>query len=646
MVSLNKKDKRTQSKPFFQKIRSQTFKNYLDKGIIDPSGHYKFKPCDVLKTLDGKKAVEIAIDNEDIEILDEIVEVEVFCHDQSREGIKCFRRVVKTDEKSAKVVEMMDLRYPQSFAAKHVMPLFLIMPLLLRLVGIIYDETSDIALAHSYNQKDTLIVHGTGHNQSSHMCFSESRVISEKSGRVSINKTFGLEERLTPEDYRCAKYYTLVSLIVMLVLNGPMTYKKIMKRKKIKSCQYKEVMRVPIMLISPIFSPIMIVLAVGEMMLLKMAIAKERKIDKKAEMQQRFWDLQLQFGMYETVEAAEASAQLLLQAWLLGANYDFFYREGFLKFFKKAVMGALFVFDPETAIEDKTLGKFLVALISIIVGALSMYRRTKREAVHVMSSALLMISIFSQIVVHIACLAPLYFVDRHWMSLVMPIAIHYCLLGIIKVLFDPSPYLAKDSNKTIMLLNILGSMFINVNTVPTGGFVGRKTQKHKMLTGAADGVSILNESKSVINGGSNEDSFVTQHNPSTFFVQTLYFCIKFIENLTILHLVMYYCKLSNDTTFSTFYWKLRLTLYLGSLITWLSHIAHYRLHGHPWKFANGPTVYYSYKKKKKTMKWELYVFGKRIKIDYNNDHYQQKDEDMMQIPIHTYLKIRKDITLI
>ena len=149
------------------------------------------------------------------------------------------------------------------------------------------------------------------------------------------------------------------------------------------------------MLVSPILSPIIILLSVGEMVLLKMKISKERDRAEKVLLQERYWDLQLEFGMYETVEAAEATAQLLLQLWLLGANYDFYYKEGFLKLFKQALMGALFVFDQATPIEDKTLGKFLVSFISIIISAFSMYRRTKREAVHAMSSALLMISIIS-----------------------------------------------------------------------------------------------------------------------------------------------------------------------------------------------------------------------------------------------------------
>ena len=131
---------------------------------------------------------------------------------------------------------------------------------------------------------------------------------------------------------------------------------------------------------------------------------------KKAYLQELLWDLQLEFGTYETIEAAEATLQLLLQLWLLGANYDYYYNSGILKIFKKAVNGSLFMFDPDTSIEQKTLGKFFTSFISIVISASSMYRRTKRDAVQVMSCTLLVISILSQIFINLLCLIPLYYV--------------------------------------------------------------------------------------------------------------------------------------------------------------------------------------------------------------------------------------------
>ena len=191
---------------------------------------------------------------------------------------------------------------------------------------------------------------------------------------------------------------------------------------------------------------------------------------EKGKLQEKLWEDELEFGMYETIEAAEATAQLLLQLWFLGANYDVYYKNGFLAAFKKAINGAIFFFLPGTTIEEKSLGKFFISFCSITISAISMYRRTKREAVQITSSILLLISIVSQIVVHIACIMPLYFVERDWTSLVLPIFIHYGLIALLKTFFDPGYWNAKGSHKTIWTLNIVGSSIINVNLIPPKGY--------------------------------------------------------------------------------------------------------------------------------------------------------------------------------
>ena len=168
----------------------------------------------------------------------------------------------------------------------------------------------------------------------------------------------------------------------------------------------KKLVHVPIGIIALILSSIVILLSGLQMVWIKIKIARDRDKKKKAILQDELWDLQLEFGTYETIEASEATLQLLLQVWLLGANYDYYYKSGILKLLKEAVLGSLFMFDPNTSIEQKTLGKFFVSFISIVISASSMYRRTKREAIQTMSGTLLMMSIISQIVVHIACFAP------------------------------------------------------------------------------------------------------------------------------------------------------------------------------------------------------------------------------------------------
>ena len=357
-------------------------------------------------------------------------------------------------------------------------------------------------------------------------------------------------------------------------------------------------------------------------MILKFKIAStrdedENTRDEKIRLQKEFWDRQIEFGMYETIEASEATAQLLLQLWFLGANYDLYYEDGFLIALKKAINGAIFMFVPGTTIEEKSLGKFLISFCSITVSAVSMYRRTKRDSVQITSSMLLVISIVSQIVVHIACIMPLYFVERDWKSLVLPILIHYCLIAILKTTLDPGFLNAIGSKKTIWILNIVGSSIINVNLIPPKGYATATTANEMALRGQEKNKR-QTEEHSPLNGNSTTQRKSTHHNQSTFFLQTTYFVIRFAENLTVLLLVTQYCEMQNNPLFRTFPYKLGLTLGFGSVISWLSHMAYYRLYGHPWKSSNGPTANISKEANKNFLKCDLFLCGSRKSIKFIN----------------------------
>ena len=104
---------------------------------------------------------------------------------------------------------------------------------------------------------------------------------------------------------------------------------------------------------------------------------------------------------------------------------------------------------------------------------------------------------------------------------------------------------------------------------------------------------------------------VTHHNPSTFFLQTMYFIIKFLENLAVVLYVIWKYRMRENTNFHLhgIAWKTGLALGVGSIISWLSHTAYYRIYGHPWKYANGPTM------SSKSFKCVMYVCGEVKRID-------------------------------
>ena len=133
-----------------------------------------------------------------------------------------------------------------------------------------------------------------------------------------------------------------------------------------------------------------------------------------------------------------------------------------------------------------------------------------------------------------------------------------------------------------------------------------------------------NDTHNVENGCKEDESITTYHNPPTFILQTLYFLIKLVENVSAVLFVTFYCKISNNSIFETFPKKVGIyTLFAGTLISWFSHILYYRLHGHPWKFANGPTVNFGSKKnEQKYFKADMYVLGqhKTFKTKRNSEY--------------------------
>ena len=135
----------------------------------------------------------------------------------------------------------------------------------------------------------------------------------------------------------------------------------------------------------------------------------------------------------------------------------------------------------------------------------------------------------------------------------------------------------------------------------------------------------------------------SHHNPPTFFLQTIYFVLKFGENLIVLLILFVYYNIqdivssdSTNTRFSTFPTVLGLTLAIGSFITWGSHVAYYRFHGHPWKSANGPLVNLfdcgnnksdkGHEKRPREVKFDIYLLGKHVPVGNKQEQRGEKED--------------------
>ena len=149
------------------------------------------------------------------------MKLEKKCHQESQDSIKCFRKVIKTDEKSVKAVEILSCMYPPPTKAKNAIAVLSVLPLLIRLLSLIYDQASDVKFAHRY------------HNMHTREGVIESRLFDRYGKcddylafRHSHGNRSSFRDCLTSGDYKFAEYYIYVSLAIMMVLNSPMTYKK------------------------------------------------------------------------------------------------------------------------------------------------------------------------------------------------------------------------------------------------------------------------------------------------------------------------------------------------------------------------------------------------------------------------------------
>lgn len=170
-----------------------------------------------------------------------------------------------------------------------------------------------------------------------------------------------------------------------------------------------------------------------------------------------------------------------------------------------------------------------------------MYRRTKREAVQTMQSIFLMTSILAQVFVHIICILPLYLTERQWLCLALPILIHYISILMLKIILAPTLFLDKSIKETVATLHVVGSSIINVNAIPPEGWKRRASKVPLMETDTnnqdVDKEATTNLTEEEVNDTLFEAS---DHNPSSFSLQTIYFTIKFIENIIFVLLVVYY----------------------------------------------------------------------------------------------------------
>ena len=553
--------------------------------------------CDIFTTVDGNKAVEEVIKRKDTQTLRTLLKIEKNSHEDSHEAIGCFRKVIMTDANAEDAIKVIDTMYGPSFSDRYLIPCIYVIPLIGRMISMIYDEASDVLLAIDYNER----AKENGSNCLPRSCFSGIQLKTQN--QTTCNDPMA-------DEYYFATYFTIVSVVFMLLLNGPVTSERLLSWTREfheENARLQAILRIMFLIIGPLVSPVIILLELGKMIRLKFWITKETDEEEKSRLEEKFWKAQLDFGKYEAIESAEAAAQLLLQIWLIAPHFAIYYHDGFFAVLQNALTGAIFMFVPSssTDLKQRILGKILIAFISISLTAFSMYKRSKREAVETTKSIFLMISILAQILVNLLCLLPLYYVERHSLSLVLPLVVHYGLVLILKIILDPGFYRSKSNQWLIRIINVLGSVVINVSAVSPEGFDIETEFKDEAIS--------LRQLDTDDSNDYQTRSREEYHSPSTCCLQVSYLAVKLFENITLMILVIACCGIGQcvDTFSLTKYFLL--TLVLGNIISYISHAIYYKFYGHPWRYSNGPRMACC------VFKSDYFCLGRKKRIKYERE---------------------------
>ena len=319
-------------------------------------------PRKILDTITGNKALEHAIETNNFECLRELLKEEYKSHAKTREGIRCLRNSIKTDDMSDVAIDMLEDIYEENektFLSKYAIPFVHTIPLIAKLVSMIYDQATDVLLLLYYykqaSNSDNNIPLATTSNASiitpitarSTLTASTSQSASTSS---TVHNIVNTQSKLSTKDYAIAKYYTLSVILFIFFMNGLVTTEKLLQsafvRKLVKDRRWLKYILTIIfyLVIGPVLSPFVIIYEMIQMIRTKFRIVSQSNAHKKTELKNIFWKQQLQFGIFENMEATEASAQLLLQVWLMAIKFPSYYQAGILDVFQQAANGAVFFF--------------------------------------------------------------------------------------------------------------------------------------------------------------------------------------------------------------------------------------------------------------------------------------------------------------
>lgn len=233
---------------------------------------------------------------------------------------------------------------------------------------------------------------------------------------------------------------------------------------------------------------------------------RKNKFRKQLQKSEYLW------GISRTAEAAlESCGQLVLQIWLLSSDFNWLSRQTFAELVDQTYNGFIFFlsfsFKEATDIE-KSLGKMFMSVLALVAGVAASYRTLKRGAVKWNHTIFIYFSLTFQIFARIFSLGLFFFTARNFLPTVpILLGIHFALVFGLKWTFERARHTHGMMALLVAILNIFASSLVYVRILPIDKQVDTKQK----------GIQDRETRKS------------QQH--STFFIQSLFFLLVFVENL-------------------------------------------------------------------------------------------------------------------
>lgn len=490
------------------------------------------------KDKDGKTALEWAFQTGDKFSISHLLSHEQQCHQDKVSGMKCIKEQLTYEANLKSIIEQFSDLYEKGPWEKRLVGIMALLPVLLSFSLYSFDTISDSVLSRDY-----------------HSC-------SDLVGNLSSALTNGIncaELNRTSEEYTTA-FITNVGLIttsvgasLVMVMFSSGIHGLIKHLWNEESRGRTHTILLLCLFSTLIFPPLFILASHAYLKYQHTTTSKKDTFLEHLQSSEFYW------GVLNMLEAGiESSLQLVLQTWMISNLFtpvisNLFTPGGIdIDGFPGIVRGILLLEGASSL--ERSLGKMLVSLASVVVSIGGCYRYQKRGSISLVDMIPIFIMLLTSIMGRIAAFAAFFSTGAKfgtWMPVLY--LLHTSAVIIIKLIWEVDCHCGPNQEKKAtfkrFLIAILGSAASFLV------YVSIKGRDHKSGRG-------------------------------TFHLHLYFFLLILVENI----LLAVSPLMVQDGTWSDGTWPLTLPFVVLGLwiLSCLSHLIFYRLFGHPWGALNGP----------------------------------------------------------